>query len=107
MTQPSTASSSSSSSSAGARAGAQHTPAYQDLITRYGLSSKVAAAAATAADSTGTDLSAGSAEKQKVKGGWSQNKGERQALLKKRREDMILEARRKMEEKDRLAKQGA
>lgn len=36
------------------------------------------------------------------KGGWSQNKTERQALLKKRREDMILEARRKLEEKDRV-----
>jgi coupling of ubiquitin conjugation to ER degradation protein 1 len=30
---------------------------------------------------------------------WSQNKGERQALLQKRREDMILAARRKMEAK--------
>jgi len=61
------------------------------LITRYGLSSKVA----------NNSVEAVGDEKQK-KGGWSQNKTERQALLKKRREDMILEARRKLEEKDRV-----
>jgi coupling of ubiquitin conjugation to ER degradation protein 1 len=41
---------------------------------------------------------------------WSQNKGERQALLQKRREEMILSARRKMEEKlekERAEKQKA
>ncbi|KAL8923116.1 MAG: hypothetical protein Q9208_004800 [Pyrenodesmia sp. 3 TL-2023] len=32
---------------------------------------------------------------------WSQNKAERQALLQKRREDMVLAARRKFEEKER------
>jgi coupling of ubiquitin conjugation to ER degradation protein 1 len=35
--------------------------------------------------------------KQKQGQAWSQNKGERQALLQKRREEMILAARRKME----------
>jgi hypothetical protein len=45
-------------------------------------------------------------EKGKGKAGasWSTNKEQRQALLKKRREDMILEARRKMEEGDRVGK---
>ncbi|KAL9608602.1 MAG: hypothetical protein Q9167_006576, partial [Letrouitia subvulpina] len=35
---------------------------------------------------------------------WSQNKIERQALLQKRREEMVLNARRKMEEKERERK---
>ena len=38
-------------------------------------------------------------ESEKKKQAWSQNKGERQALLQKRREEMILAARKKMEEK--------
>jgi len=37
--------------------------------------------------------------KQKQGQAWSQNKGERQALLQRRREEMILAARRKMEAK--------
>jgi len=37
--------------------------------------------------------------KQKQGQAWSQNKAERQALLQKRREEMILAARRKMEAK--------
>lgn len=37
--------------------------------------------------------------KQKQGQAWSQNKVERQALLQKRREEMILAARRKMEAK--------
>ena len=37
--------------------------------------------------------------KGKQKQAWSSNKGERQALLQKRREEMILAARRKMEAK--------
>ena len=37
---------------------------------------------------------------------WSANKGERQALLQKRREEMILSARRKMEAKLAAEKAG-
>lgn len=43
-------------------------------------------------------------EEAKKKGqAWSQNKGERQALLQRRREEMILKARRQME--SRVAKE--
>jgi coupling of ubiquitin conjugation to ER degradation protein 1 len=35
---------------------------------------------------------------------WSQNKNERHALLQKRRDEMILAARKKMEEKDQAAR---
>ena len=65
--------------------------AHTDLITRYGLSSKITAAAADG----------DAAEKEKAKATWSQNKIERQSLLQRRKEEMILEARRKLEEQDR------
>lgn len=38
------------------------------------------------------------------KSNWSSNKNERQALLQRRREEMILTARRKLEERDRVEK---
>ncbi|KAF8457792.1 hypothetical protein BGX38DRAFT_1157446 [Terfezia claveryi] len=61
---------------------------YTDLITRYNLADKLAALS--------------SADEVTTQGGgrasaWSQDKQERQALLKKRREEMILKARRKLE----------
>ena len=37
---------------------------------------------------------------------WSQNKVERQSLLQKRREDMVLAARRKLEERERAREKG-
>ncbi|KAH0562706.1 hypothetical protein GP486_002622, partial [Trichoglossum hirsutum] len=66
-----------------------------DLITRYNLSSKLSAASREdkSNDSKGP-LPLG-------KQAWSQNKAERAQLLQRRREEMILAARRKMEEKDR------
>jgi len=63
-----------------------------DLITRYNLAQKIAAASAEE----------GEVEKAHAPDGkqaWSQNKGERQALLQRRREEMILAARKKMEAK--------
>ncbi|KAF2877673.1 hypothetical protein BDV95DRAFT_481916 [Massariosphaeria phaeospora] len=60
-----------------------------DLITRYNLASKVASQAATTPD-----------ESAKPKA-WSQDKSERQANLQRRREEMILAARRKMEAKEK------
>ncbi|CAI4210717.1 unnamed protein product [Parascedosporium putredinis] len=60
-------------------------PKQPDLITRYNLQNKV--------------TSESSADMDKKKEGWSSNKDERQALLKKRRDEMILAARRKMEAK--------
>ncbi|GKU00768.1 amfr protein [Fusarium langsethiae] len=60
-------------------------PAQPDLITRYNLKSK---------------LDSVSQEDQDAKGkGWSSNKDERQASLQRRRDEMILAARRKMEAK--------
>ncbi len=53
----------------------------------------------TGTNTDGTDQaghSGGAAVKDK---GWSSNKDERHALLQKRRDDMILAARRKMEAK--------
>ncbi|KAK5806215.1 hypothetical protein VI817_000473 [Penicillium citrinum] len=61
----------------------------QDLISRYNLSSKLASEnepeTSTIASSTSS---------------WSQNKDERQRLLQKRRDEMILAARRKMMQKN-------
>ena len=63
-----------------------------DLITRYGLQSKVG----------GKGKEPVPSEEQK-RGGWSSDKNARADALKRRREDMILAARRKMEEKERQA----
>ncbi|KAL4917276.1 hypothetical protein BDW62DRAFT_86909 [Aspergillus aurantiobrunneus] len=57
----------------------------QDLITRYNLSAKVA-------EANGAESAPKSSP-----GGWSQNKEERQRNLQKRRDEMILAARRRME----------
>ncbi|CAG7968206.1 unnamed protein product [Penicillium olsonii] len=60
----------------------------QDLISRYNLSAK--ASSPSTEDEPETPS----------KTAWSQNKDERQRLLQKRRDDMILAARRKMMQKD-------
>ncbi|KAJ5172701.1 hypothetical protein N7492_005294 [Penicillium capsulatum] len=60
----------------------------QDLISRYNLGAKVASEASEESPATMS------------KSSWSQNKDERQRLLQKRRDDMILAARRKMMQKD-------
>lgn len=61
-------------------------PSQPDLITRYNLSSRL-----TAQESEEADDKKGK--------GWSSNRDERQASLQRRREEMILAARRKMEAK--------
>ena len=61
----------------------------EDLITRYGLQARVG----------GKGKEAVPSEEQKRQA-WSSDKVTRAEGLKKRREEMILEARRKMEEKD-------
>lgn len=66
-------------------------PITPDLITRYNLSTKIA--------SPSDQGQATSVESKPP--GWSANKNERAEALKRRREDMVLAARRKMEEKDR------
>ncbi|CAI7676879.1 unnamed protein product [Penicillium pancosmium] len=60
----------------------------QDLISRYNLSEKIVSEKDA---ETSTASSASS---------WSQNKDERQRLLQKRRDEMILAARRKMMQKN-------
>jgi len=62
------------------------------LITRYNLSAKVANADRGIEDAESSSPAGG-------KSAWSANKSERQALLQRRREEMILAARRKMQAK--------
>lgn len=69
-------------------------PAQPDLITRYNLKAKIVEEANRQETQEVESESVG-----KQKQAWSSNKGERQALLQKRREEMILAARRKMEAK--------
>lgn len=63
-------------------------PAQPDLISRYNLGARLNA------KSEEDDLPSPSGKQ-----AWSQNKAERQALMKRRREEMILAARKKMEAK--------
>ncbi|OJD31704.1 amfr protein [Diplodia corticola] len=65
------------------------TPSQPDLITRYKLASKI------------QDEDAAPLEEAPKKSSWSQNKAERQQNLQRRREEMVLAARRKMLEKDK------
>jgi coupling of ubiquitin conjugation to ER degradation protein 1 len=67
-------------------------PKQPDLIQRYNLDSKLRAA------------EAGSADQESPKVAWTTNKTDRQTALQKRREDMILAARRKMLEKEKEGK---
>jgi coupling of ubiquitin conjugation to ER degradation protein 1 len=73
-------------------------PLQPDLITRYNLKTKIAdeATRREGSESTEEDVTP---RKQKQGQAWSSNKTERQALLQRRREEMILAARRKMEAK--------
>ena len=69
-------------------------PSQPDLITRYNLSSKLSQAAEP------------TEEKPKAKA-WSADRNERQSNLQRKREEMILAARRKMEEKEKASASGA
>ncbi|OIW32124.1 hypothetical protein CONLIGDRAFT_252992 [Coniochaeta ligniaria NRRL 30616] len=80
-----------------ASAPAEVKPAAPDLITRYQLQDKLAV---TATKTQETESGKGAK-------GWSTNKEERQSLLQKRRDQMILEARRKMEAKIAAEKEKA
>lgn len=70
-------------------------PRAEDLISRYNLIEKVKA---EETDGTGVGFGVSASTKQAM---WSQSKNERQRLLQKRRDDMILAARRRIVEKDR------
>ncbi|KZM27815.1 uncharacterized protein EKO05_0011015 [Ascochyta rabiei] len=69
-------------------------PSHPDLITRYNLSSKLSQAPEP------------TEEKPKTKA-WSADRSERQSNLQRKREEMILAARRKMEEKEKASASGA
>lgn len=79
-----------------ASAASQTKPLQPDLITRYNLKAKLAEEA-TKKEIGEPEEEETTGSKQKQGQAWSQNKGERQALLQRRREEMILAARRKME----------
>jgi len=70
-------------------------PAQPDLITRYNLASKLGKATEPASE-----------EQSRRPKAWSQDRDERQSNLQKRREEMILAARRKMEEREKAKASG-
>ncbi|KAL6711038.1 hypothetical protein ACN47E_006913 [Coniothyrium glycines] len=70
-------------------------PTHPDLITRYNLSSKLSQPSEPANE-----------ESPKAKA-WSQDRNERQANLQKRREEMILAARRKLEQQEKAKATGS
>ncbi|EEH45096.1 uncharacterized protein PADG_01246 [Paracoccidioides brasiliensis Pb18] len=72
-------------------------PQAQDLISRYNLSDKVKSESAPIVESSGSETIL------HQESTWSQNRTERQRLLQQRRDEMILAARRKLQEKDRTA----
>ncbi|KAK2063536.1 hypothetical protein LY76DRAFT_588431 [Colletotrichum caudatum] len=76
--------------SSSAPAKAAEKPTQPDLITRYKLQDKISAQQREQAEAE---------EKEKASRGWSSNRDERQSLLQKRRDEMILAARRKLEAK--------
>ena len=68
-------------------------PSHPDLLTRYNLKDKVDGdAEGSSSNSSGPEASGGQGSGK----AWSSNRDERQSLLQKRRDQMILEARRKM-----------
>ncbi|RFU28290.1 hypothetical protein B7463_g8049, partial [Scytalidium lignicola] len=81
------------------------TPQQPDLITRYNLQSKLSEEESKRREGEEEEekeeetKSRSSSTKQKQGQAWSSNKTERQALLQRRRDEMILAARRKMEAK--------
>ena len=75
---------------------------HPDLITRYNLAARISAAS----QSEGAVPEDEEEEASKPQATWSQSKAERQALLQKRREDMVLAARRKMEQRERERAKG-
>lgn len=84
------------SNNAAAQAKPAPGPVHPDLITRYNLKNKLdTPASESEGTSSGTEVGGKGANGK----GWSTNREERQSLLQKRRDQMIIEARRKMEAK--------
>lgn len=87
--------------------GAPPKPQFQDLISRYELQGRVAQD--TARDSeepvaVGKSSSRSPFDGTAGKQVWSQSKSERHATMVRKREEMVLAARRKMEERDRMGR---
>jgi coupling of ubiquitin conjugation to ER degradation protein 1 len=74
----------------------QAKPQHPDLITRYNLNERLSS---SSDPRTADDDEAQPESGRTPRRAWSANKAERQALLQKRRDEMILAARRKMEAK--------
>ncbi|KAL8885767.1 MAG: hypothetical protein Q9215_006434 [Flavoplaca cf. flavocitrina] len=72
---------------------------HPDLITRYNLAGRISAASQSEDETPEEETS-------KPQVLWGQSKAERQELLQRRREDMVLTARRKMEERERQREKG-
>lgn len=71
-------------------------PTQPDLITRYKLQDKLAS---TSADGGQESDVKKQQQQDRVGKAWSSDRDERQASLQRRRDDMILQARRRMETK--------
>ncbi|QDS67560.1 hypothetical protein FKW77_003192 [Venturia effusa] len=87
--------------SAASRPASRPTPTHPDLITKYNLASKLAAGSTTTSSEPDPGISTPNQRKQAA---WSTDKSQRQASLQKKKEEMILKARRAMEERDKAGK---
>ncbi|KAI1300883.1 hypothetical protein F5Y03DRAFT_408082 [Xylaria venustula] len=83
----------SAQSSASQPAKAPVRPAEPDLITRYKLHDKLDKSSSGSSETAGSETSGNKTK------AWSSNREERQSALQRRRDEMILAARRKMEAK--------
>ncbi|MCJ1445714.1 MAG: hypothetical protein MMC23_006219 [Stictis urceolatum] len=72
-----------------------------DLIERYGLAARVNEEGELEVLERSGGVEGKGKGKGKEESGWAKTKDERAALLKRRREDMILQARRRMVEKEK------
>ncbi|KAI3341815.1 hypothetical protein F4824DRAFT_447156 [Ustulina deusta] len=93
--QPPPPPTSTTASSTSQRAKAPLRPAEPDLITRYKLQDKLNKSSGESSSDTGSEP----AEPGTKTKAWSSNREERQTTLQRRRDEMILAARRKMEAK--------
>ncbi|KAE9961475.1 hypothetical protein BLS_002006 [Venturia inaequalis] len=86
--------------STNARAATRPGPTHPDLITKYNLASKLAEGSTT---TSSEPVPSTSTPNQRRSPAWSTDKTQRQASLLKKKQEMILKARRAMEERDKAA----
>ncbi|KAI5285716.1 hypothetical protein KEM55_000540 [Ascosphaera atra] len=82
-------------------------PAAESLIARYNLVDRVKEESLSPSPEEGASADNSRSPSPATKSAWSQNKAERQRLLQKRRDDMILAARRRMVEKEKTKGSGS